>query len=153
MKTKKMTLFVVLMMLPLSLVSCDREVVLPDSDVPVEIKNYVAEHFLGDPILQSIKDYDGVEMTYDILLKSMTKLEFNRKKEIIKIEAPTGGALPNSVLSQSIVEYVTKNYPTSRITEWAWDREGTKMYQDVELDDGRIDLTFDANGIFYRIGD
>lgn len=153
MKTKKMTLFVALMMLPLSVVSCDREVVLPDTDVPIEIKNYVAEHFSGDPILQSIKDYDGIELTYDILLKSMTKLEFNRKKEVIKIEVPMGGTLPHSVLSQSIVDYVVKNYPASRITEWAWDREGAKMYQDVELDDGRIDLIFDANGIFYRIGD
>ncbi len=153
MKTKKMVLFVVLMILPLAVVSCDREVVLPDSDVPVEIKNYVAEHFSGDPILQSIKDYDGIELTYDVTLKSMTKLEFNRKKEVVKIEAPVGGSLPNSVINQSILDYVLKNYPTSRITEWAWNKEGTRKYQDVELDDGRIDLIFDANGIFYRIDD
>ncbi|MBQ7388401.1 MAG: PepSY-like domain-containing protein [Paludibacteraceae bacterium] len=153
MKTRKIAMFVALLLLPLSLVGCDRETILPESDVPTAIKNYVAQHFDGDPILQSIKDVDGLELTYDIMLKSMTKLEFNRKYEIIKIEAPLGGSLPNSVIPTSIREYVEKNYSTARITEWAWDTKGTKKYQEVELNDGTIDLIFDANGIFYRIGD
>ena len=153
MKTKKMKTFMACLLLPFSLMACEREMVIPSSEVPVEIKNFVTEHFKNDPILQSIKDYDGLELTYDLLLKSMTKLEFNRKKEVVKIEAPVGGSLPNSVINQSILDYVLKNYPTSRITEWAWDKEGTRKYQEVELDDGRIDLIFDANGIFYRIDD
>ena len=77
MKTKKMVLFVVLMILPLAVVSCDREVVLPDSDVPVEIKNYVAEHFSGDPILQSIKDYDVKESDFLGKLDEMTEQAFD----------------------------------------------------------------------------
>lgn len=153
MKERKIAMFVTLLLLPLSLMACEREIVLPESDVPATIKNYVAQHFAGDPILQSIKDVDGLELTYDVMLKSMTKLEFNRKCEVIKIEAPMGGILPNSVIPTSIREYVEKNYPTARITEWAWDTKGVKRYQDVELNDGTIDLIFDANGTFYRIGD
>lgn len=153
MKERKIAMFVTLLLLPLSLMACEREIVLPESDVPATIKNYVAQHFAGDPILQSIKDVDGLELTYDVMLKSMTKLEFNRKCEVIKIEAPMGGILPNSVIPTSIREYVEKNYPTARITEWAWDTKGVKRYQDVELNDGTIDLIFDANGTFYRMGD
>ena len=153
MKERKIAMFVTLLLLPLSLMACEREIVLPESDVPATIKNYVAQHFAGDPILQSIKDVDGLELTYDVMLKSTTKLEFNRKCEVIKIEAPMGGILPNSVIPTSIREYVEKNYPTARITEWAWDTKGVKRYQDVELNNGTIDLIFDANGTFYRIGD
>lgn len=154
MKKMKRMMSVALMVLPMFMVACDKEVVLPVQDCPKEIKGYVAEHFPTDPIIQVIKDIDVVDLNYDVTLKSMTKLEFTRDSKVKKIKAPWGeeAKLPDSVLPESIRKYVAENFPGTRIIEWQLDKKGTTTYQEVELNTG-IELIFDANGIFYRLGD
>ena len=71
-------------------------------------------------------------------------LEFNRKKEIIDIDGVT--QLPNSVIPEKILQYVTTNYPTNFITDWKLDDKN----QQVQLDNG-LDLEFKMNGDFLRI--
>ena len=71
-------------------------------------------------------------------------LEFNRKKEIIDIDGVA--QLPNSVIPEKILQYVTTNYPTNFITDWELDDKN----QQVQLDNG-LDLEFKMNGDFLRI--
>ncbi len=130
--------------LAFTLTSCDKEEVIPSSDLPSEITSYVSTHFPNNTIVQVINDRDGLSKTYDILLSENISLEFNRKKEIIDIDAVT--QLPNSVIPEKIRQYVTTNYSTNFITDWELDDKN----QQVQLDNG-LDLEFKMNGDFLRI--
>lgn len=130
--------------LAFTLTSCDNEKVIPSTDLPSEITSYISTHFPNNSIVQAIKDRDGLTKTYDILLSESISLEFNRKKEIIDIDGVT--QLPNSVIPEKILQYVTTNYPTNFITDWKLDDKN----QQVQLDNG-LDLEFKMNGDFLRI--
>lgn len=84
--------------LAFTLTSCDKEEVIPSTDLPSEITSYISTHFPNNSIVQVIKDRDGLTKTYDILLSESISLEFNRKKEIIDIDGVT--QLPNSVIPE-----------------------------------------------------
>ena len=130
--------------LAFTLTSCDREEVIPSTDLPSEITSYISTHFPNNSIVQVIKDRDGLTKTYDILLSESISLEFNRKKEIIDIDGVT--QLPNSVIPEKILQYVTTNYPANFITDWELDDKKQQVQRDNELD-----LEFKMNGDFLRI--
>jgi hypothetical protein len=52
-----------LALVPFLLISCEKEEILPLTDIPSEISNYVSTHFSENPIIQAIKDTDGFELT------------------------------------------------------------------------------------------
>lgn len=128
------------------LTGCDKEKVLPSSDIPEEITQYVTTHFPDHEILQVVKDRDDLTVTYEVILDGGISLEFNRKKEIVEIDAST--ALPDSVIPDKILEYVRTNYPDHFITDW--ELEG--KHQKVELNNG-LELEFTMDGEFIRIDD
>lgn len=133
-------------LLLISLVGCDKETVMPGTDHPEEIVNYVETHFPENKIIQVIEDVDGFTKKYEVLLDGDFKLEFNRKKEIIDIEGRT--SLPASVIPTPIQDYVAENFPENFII--GWELEGKN--QQVELDNG-LDIEFTMDGDFIRIDD
>lgn len=126
------------------LMSCEKKYILPLTDIPSEISNYVNTHFPDNPITQAIKDTDGLERTYDITLEGGFFLEFNRKKEVIDIEGLS--KLPDSVIPTKLLEYVTTNYPDNDIIGWELDDPD----QQIKLENG-LELEFNMNGDFLRI--
>jgi hypothetical protein len=133
-----------LALVPFLLISCEKEEILPLTDIPSEISNYVSTHFPENPIIQAIKDTDGFELTYDITLEGGLFLEFNRKKEVIDIEGLT--KLPDSVIPAKLLEYATTNYPDNYIIGWELDDRN----QQIKLENG-LELEFNMNGDFLRI--
>lgn len=128
----------------LSLTSCDKERILPETSIPKDIKSYVSTYFPTSNILQVVKDMDGFTISYDVLLSENISLEFNRKKEIISIDG--NSALPSTVIPEKIRNYVSTNFPTNFITDW--EIEGRN--QQVGLDND-IDLEFTMSGDFIKI--
>jgi len=126
------------------LVSCEKEKVLLVSDTPAEITKYVSTHFPNNPIIQIIKDIDGLDITYDITLEGNFYLEFNRKKKIIDIEGLT--KLPDSVIPLKLIEYVEANYPNNFVIGW----ELEDRNQQIKLDND-LELEFTMDGVFLRI--
>ncbi|RYM34141.1 hypothetical protein ERX46_09280 [Brumimicrobium glaciale] len=126
------------------LISCEKEKIVPSTDLPSEITDYTATHFPNNLIVQSIEDKDGFTKTYDVLLEGSFSLEFNRKKEIIDIDGVS--ELPSSVIPTKINDYVVTNYPDNVITDWELDDKN----QQVELDN-EVGLVFNMNGDFLRI--
>lgn len=127
------------------LAGCEKERVMASNDVPQEIQSYVETHFSSNKILQTLKDTEGLTLTYDVTLDSAISLEFNRSKEIISIDA--NSKLPDSVIPQKILTYVLTNYPNQVITDW--EKESRKVQQ-IELNNG-LDLEFDEDGNYLRI--
>lgn len=126
--------------------SCDKEKSISVDDTPSEIKSYIQNHFPDEPILQVIKDKDGLVLTYDVLLEDMTSLEFNRKKEIQDIQSSK--ELPGSVIPDKIEAYVEERFAENYIIGWELDDKN----QQVELDNG-IDIEFKMDGSFVKIED
>lgn len=124
--------------------SCEAEAMVPATNVPVEIQNYLEKHFPDNPVLQTIKDVDGLELTYDISLKDGVFVEFNRSKEVIDIESTT--MLPESVIPAKLAEFVAANYSGSFIL--GWEKDGRN--QQIKLDNG-VELEFNRKGEFLRI--
>ena len=126
------------------LTSCEKETVLPASDVPAEIKTYIETHFPDNGILQVIKDKDGFTKTYDVVLEDGFSLEFNREMDIIEIDGSS--RLPESVIPVKILDYVNQNYSGNYITDWEIDGKN----QQVGLEND-LDLEFNMSGEFLRI--
>ena len=135
---------IVTVILFFTLTSCAQKVIIPSSELPVEISTYTATHFPNNTILQVILDKEGFKKTYEVTLSEGFSLEFNRDMEIIEIEGIS--QLPESVIPEKIWQYVRANYPNNVITEWELD--GKK--QEIELDNG-LELEFNMNGDFLRI--
>ena len=55
-------------------ISCEKEIITPSDDLPVEISTYLTIHFPKNTIVQVIKDLDGLTKTYDILLSENISL-------------------------------------------------------------------------------
>ncbi|HRN35251.1 MAG TPA: PepSY-like domain-containing protein [Saprospiraceae bacterium] len=143
----KKILFLAFMISTISLIGCDDKETLLDADkIPAEIKTYVEKHFPGKNILQCIKDVDGLEVSYDVVVEGGYKLEFNRDKKIDSVKGVS--KLPDSVVPEKILAYVASNYPGNYIIEWDVD----KSTQEVKLDN-RLELVFNSAGDFLRIDD
>ncbi len=123
-----------------------QETIISGSEIPTEIQNYIKAHFAGQTIVKAEIDIDvaGLSKEYEIKLSDKTELEFNKDKQITKIDGKS--ALPESVIPQSILSYVQSNYPNSVITDW----ETEWNHQEVKLDNG-IELEFTKEGAFIRI--
>lgn len=128
------------------LVSCEKEKVLTDVDVPIEINLYVEEHFAEANIIQVKQDPDGLTKYYDVTLNDNTTLEFNNNMEIIEIDSSS--ELPDSVIPERIRNYVDENFPNNVITEWQLEDRN----QQIKLDND-MDLEFSMQGEFIRIDD
>ncbi|GAB1402903.1 hypothetical protein MASR1M74_00810 [Lentimicrobium sp.] len=126
------------------LTSCEKETVLPASEVPAEITTYVKTHFSDHKILQVIKDKDGFTKTYDVILEGGFSLEFDRKLEIIEIDGSS--RLPDSVIPAKILDYVNQNYSGIYITDWETDGKNQQVGLENELE-----LEFNMSGEFLRI--
>ncbi len=122
----------------------ENEIVLSEAEIPAEIMAYLNEHFASNAIIRALKEMDDNTVEYEVYLDGDYELEFNENFEIISIEGIT--ELPDSVIPQSILDYVTQNYPNDFIVEWELEDD----HQQVELNNG-IEIKFTLNGEFIRV--
>ncbi len=124
--------------------ACSKETVIPQEKAPAAIREYINKHFPDQAILQVVKDRDGLDLSYDIMLEGPVKLEFNKKHEVTSIEATA--QLPDSVIPAKILGFINEKYPDSYIKSWDLDDKR----QEIELQNG-LELVFNMNGDFLRI--
>lgn len=136
--------FFLLLALPLFFISCDKESVIGSGELPEDARSFLSTHFPGRTVTQVVKDRDGFVVTYDVLLDGGIDLDFNRKGECTSIESQE--RLPDSVIPEKILSYVTAQYPDQYIVAWELDDRG----QEVRLNTG-LELKFDKSGNFLRI--
>ena len=119
---------------------------LQTNEYPEKIVSFVQTHFPEDQILSIEEEKERRKIEYEVKLNSRVELEFDRKFAVKKIESKAG--LPDSVLPEKFVAYVSQNYPGRKIEEW----KKKKRYQEIELDNS-LELEFDFDGNFLRIDD
>jgi hypothetical protein len=126
------------------LVACNDEEIIPSSELPSSIKNYVSTHFPTNEIIQVVKDRDGFSKSYDVILAGSISLEFNKKNDIDEISSIS--QLPDSVIPEKIRQHTAANFPDNTIIGWELDDRN----QQVKLNNG-LELEFTKSGDFLRI--
>lgn len=131
-------------LLSILFLSCEKEDILTERETPKAIKSYVSTHFSDLEIIQTLKEKDGFEVSYHVILEGGIQLEFNKKEKITSIESTS--KLPDSVIPEKILLYVTTNYENNVIVAWEKDDRN----QQVTLENS-LELEFNMNGDFLKI--
>lgn len=122
----------------------DSEILLAESKIPAQIISYTAQHFPDNALTRVVKDTERDVTTYEVYLEGNFELDFNANYDITDIDGTT--KLPDSVIPQALLAYVTQNYTTNYITDW----ELEAKHQQIELNNG-IELEFAMDGTFIRV--
>ncbi|MFV0471373.1 MAG: PepSY-like domain-containing protein [Paludibacteraceae bacterium] len=136
--------FLSLLFFVIIVASCDDDNILSQSEIPTKIMTYKTTHFPENGIVRAIKDTERNTTKYELYLSGNFELDFNSACEIIDIDGTS--QLPNSVIPQAILDYVSQNYASNVITDW----ELELNHQQVELNNS-VELEFEMNGTFIRI--
>ncbi|HQB76901.1 MAG TPA: PepSY-like domain-containing protein [Tenuifilaceae bacterium] len=139
-----MKILAVLSFLSLAFIGCEKESVMPVSDVPTEILSYVETHFPQSTISRAVKDKEFKSVSYEITLTGGLYLEFNDDKKVVEIKGVN--QLPNSVIPSAILEYTMANFPNYYIIAWEID----DRKQQVTFNSG-LELEFSMSGDFLRV--
>ena len=104
----------------------------------------IDNNFPSTSVKSVVKEYDDFSYHYDVYLADGTTLEFDRKGEWTDVQNRVSG-VPDSVVPEKILTYVTTNYSNAFIV----DIERERQYN-VELNTD-LDLDFSLDGDFIRI--
>lgn len=130
----------------IGLTSCEKETVVPETDLPKAAQEYLSTHFNGLNVIQVIKDQEGLRKSYDVYLAEGFELEFKKSGDVVSIKNNRNQPLPDSVVPAKILEYVNSNFSTDYVVSWELDDN----FQEVELNTG-MELKFSKGGDFIRI--
>lgn len=146
MKNSKLFLVMMLGLLTFSVLSCKKEEMINENELPSSIKTYLQTHFTSCNTTKIIRDKEKNELSYDITLNCGVNIEFNGNNQVIDIDGTT--QLPNTVIPSNILNYTSTNYPDNFII--GWELEG--INQQIELNN-TIVIEFDLSGKFLRTVD
>lgn len=131
-------------MVVLTVVGCKKDENISNVDLPSSAEKYVNSYF---PDQSYTVEYDEDDHEYDVEIDNGFDVTFNEDGDVVQIDGGRA-AIPNSMLPNSIVDYVDEHYPNEYIV--SWEQDGN--HQDVELNND-VDLVFDNDGDFLRIDD
>ena len=145
---KNMRFFFLALALTLFSVSLSaRDEIISEQQLPAAAKTFVKQYFKNRTVSLAKKDVDPGSTSYDVVLNSGTKIEFNAKGEWKEVDCAPA-AVPAALIPAAIVKYVKANYANLKIVKI--ERETTGY--DIELSND-VDLQFDKQGNFLRIDD
>ena len=120
--------------------------ILDDSKPEIE-RIFVKQYFKNRTVSLAKKDVDLGSTSFDVVLNSGTKIEFNAKGEWKEVDCAPA-AVPAALIPAAIAKYVKANYANLKIVKIERDAAG----YDIELSND-VDLQFDKQGNFVRIDD
>lgn len=145
---KNMRFFFLALALTLFSVSLSaRDEIISEQQLPAAAKTFVKQYFKNRTVSLAKKDVDPGSTSYDVVLNSGTKIEFNAKGEWKEVDCAPA-AVPAALVPAAIAKYVKANYANLKIVKI--EREATGY--DIELSND-VDLQFDKQGNFVRIDD
>lgn len=125
-----------------------QETVIKMTELPKTAQDFISKNFVGQKVSQAVKDKGMISTDYEVWLDNGTKIKFDGNGNWEEVDGENDAAIPTGFISAKIVSYVSKNFPTHKISKIEKDSNS----YDVELTDG-LDLEFKFNGDFLRIDD
>ena len=144
---KNMRFFFLALALTLCASLSARDEIISEQQLPAAAKTFVKQYFKNRTVSLAKKDVDPGSTSYDIVLNSGTKIEFNAKGEWKEVDCAPA-AVPAALIPAAIAKYVKANYANLKIVKIERDAAG----YDIELSND-VDLQFDKQGNFVRIDD
>lgn len=124
----------------------DNDKIITCEELPEQAQMFLTKHFENADVLYAKAERDmEVVTSYDVVLEGNVKVEFNRSGEWTSVDCERG-QVPDSLLPQGVLDYVTKKFAKAYVVEIERDRMGyeVKLSNDLDLD-------FDKNGKFLRV--
>lgn len=140
-------LFLALALTVFAVSASARDEVIRENQLPAAARSFVKQHFKNRTVTTARKDVDFGSASYDVVLNSGTKIEFNSKGEWKEVDCAPA-AVPAAIIPSAIRTYVKANYANCKIVKIERDRSGF----DIELSND-LDLRFDKQGKFIRVDD
>lgn len=143
---KKIFLSLVVAMLAVMPMLADNDKMITREELPRKAQMFLTKHFDGVEVLYAKAERDmGVITSYDVVLDGNVKVEFNRSGEWISVDCEHS-QVPNSVLPQGVLDYVSNKFAKAYVVEI----ERGRMGYEVKLSND-LDLDFDKNCKFLRV--
>lgn len=123
--------------------SCSDDNDTPDrvvsaSDLPKGATTFVNDMYPGATITRAEIDIDKGMTYYDVRLSNGADIEFDSSGDWVKVEAPAGYPVPESIVPDGIKKYMTDFYPQAYVREISRDLYGWE----IEISNG-LDVYFD----------
>jgi len=128
--------------------SCDKETVVTEGDLPNSASQFINSNFNGVKILSVVEEKEGLSgKEFEVLLDNGIEIKFDKNGQWLDIDAVNDASiLPDNLIPAAILAYVKENYPNSGVNSIERENYGF----DIELTNG-LDLVFDKEGKFVRI--
>jgi hypothetical protein len=143
---KKMFLLLAVSIMTIMPMMADNDKMITREELPEKAQLFLIKHFADVDVLYVKAERDmGIITSYDVVLDGEVKVEFNRSGEWTNVDSERT-QVPNSILPQGVLDYVTKKFAKAYVVEI----ERGLMGYDVKLSND-LDLDFDKNGKFLRV--
>jgi hypothetical protein len=143
---KRIFLSLVIAMLAVMPMLADNDKMITREELPEKAQMFLTKHFDGVEVLYAKAERDmGVITSYDVVLDGNVKVEFNRSGEWTSVDCERG-QVPDSVLPQGVLDYVSNKFAKAYVVEI----ERGRMGYEVKLSND-LDLDFDKNCKFLRV--
>jgi len=117
------------------------------SQLPQKAQQFIKQHFSDEKVAYAKKERDLLKTKYEVVFTSGSKIEFSKDGEWKEIDCKYS-KVPDAIVPQRIMEFVTTNYKGAAITEIDCDRRD----YEIKLSNG-LELTFDLKFNLIEIDD
>ncbi len=125
-----------------------QETIIKQTELPKTAQQFVSKNFPGKNVIQVEKDSGIAKTEYELRFEDGTKIEFDGNGNWKEVDGKDNAAIPTGFIPNKITSYVSKNFPTHKISKI---EKGLGKIE-VELTND-LDLEFNSNGDFLRIDD
>ena len=109
------------------------------NELPAKAQTLLTKHFNGQKVMLATIESGVVSRSYDVVLRNGTKLEFDKKGNLTKVDCKQD-IVPAQLIPQAIRNYLKDNYAGQSVKKI----EINKNEYEVELANG-LDLTFNKH--------
>jgi predicted deacetylase len=129
-------------------ISCDKEEVITEQNLPVASREFLKTHFVDVAMTRIVKETEGFDKDYTVYLSNGFEVDFSKSGEWDEVDGKIN-SVPQSILDLipvNIAQYVTVNFPDYEIISVNKEHYG----YEIGLN-GDVDIEFDSKGEFLRI--
>ena len=136
---KKFFLAVASLFTFIGIASADNDRIISFEQLPAKSQEFIKKYFPDEKVSYVKEESDFMELSYEAVLATGTKIEFVGSGEWKEVECRYS-TLTEEIVPVQIREYVRKNFPETKFVKIE------KGYRDYEVKlTNRLELTFDQN--------
>ncbi|MBQ2435603.1 MAG: PepSY-like domain-containing protein [Bacteroidaceae bacterium] len=140
---KKMMLILACMFALVTNLKADNYKPINVSQLPQKAQTFLSTYFSEAKVSLARREFDIVELSYDVIFTDGSKVEFDRKGNWTEVDC-MGKPLPEGIVPAAIEKVIKEQYPEAKATKIERDRrEMERDRHEIEVKlNNRVELTF-----------